>query len=386
VESKQKLAHLKGAFRGLSESHHRVIVLRELEGLSYAEIGDQLGMSQAVVESTLFRARRRLGEEYEDLVSGRRCQRVRAVVDEGEARTMRSLGIKERRLIARHLSHCQSCRRHAKLAGVEDSLFEQPRLAGKIAALLPIPAWLRLRRGGGSSLPAPSHSAGLVQSAQSALAANPVAIGGLGRAAAAAVTLVVASAGTGIVSLAPVGGSASHAPPAAARTAPAIPRSSGGRAGPASSRSAGGRHRTTVRDATSTSPPAVGERSSSATVVRAAPSTVGRAGGRRAEGTGSVPKQPVATGSSASTQSPSPSHGLPSVSVPPAIGLPKLSTVTLPGIVKSTVAAIAGSVNTGSLPLTGVPPGGRLGTVAHAPVLVRQTLGALGGGSSSPAS
>ncbi|HTX46026.1 MAG TPA: sigma-70 family RNA polymerase sigma factor [Solirubrobacteraceae bacterium] len=194
IESKQKLADLRGAFRGLSESHHKVIVLRELEGLSYAQIGEQLGMSQTVVESTLFRARRRLGEEYEELISGRRCQRVRAVIDEGETLTARSLGIKERRLIARHLAHCQPCRRHARLAGVDDSLLEQPTLVGKIAALLPIPIWLRSRLGGGGST-SPSR---LAQSAQVA-AANPAAFGAMARATAAAMTLVVAGAGTGIV-------------------------------------------------------------------------------------------------------------------------------------------------------------------------------------------
>ena len=72
VESKQRLDDLCGAFGGLVESHHRVLVLRELEGLSYGEIGRRLGMSRAMVESTLFRARRRLSEEYEELASGRR--------------------------------------------------------------------------------------------------------------------------------------------------------------------------------------------------------------------------------------------------------------------------------------------------------------------------
>ncbi len=78
VESKQLLEDLRGAFRGVSELHHRILVLRELEGLSYSEIGERLGMSRPVVESTLFRARRRLAEEYEELISGRRCERTRA--------------------------------------------------------------------------------------------------------------------------------------------------------------------------------------------------------------------------------------------------------------------------------------------------------------------
>jgi RNA polymerase sigma factor (sigma-70 family) len=59
VESKQSIDDLRGAFGGLSENHHRILVLRELEGLSYTEIGERMGMTRPVVESTLFRARRR---------------------------------------------------------------------------------------------------------------------------------------------------------------------------------------------------------------------------------------------------------------------------------------------------------------------------------------
>src|SRR3954451_16427732 len=68
-ETKQQLDHLQGAFGGLSETHHQILVMRELEGLSYREIGDRLGMTRPAVESTLFRARRRLTEEYEELVT-----------------------------------------------------------------------------------------------------------------------------------------------------------------------------------------------------------------------------------------------------------------------------------------------------------------------------
>jgi RNA polymerase sigma factor (sigma-70 family) len=57
VASKQKLEDLQGAFGGLNETQHRLIVMREFEGLSYDEIGDRLGMTRQMVESGLFRAR-----------------------------------------------------------------------------------------------------------------------------------------------------------------------------------------------------------------------------------------------------------------------------------------------------------------------------------------
>jgi RNA polymerase sigma factor (sigma-70 family) len=208
IENKQRLDDLRGAFQGLSEAHHQIMVMRELEGLSYGQIGERMGMSKPVVESTLFRARRRLHSEYDELVSGRRCEQVQAmIVSEGE-RPLLSLGTRQRRQLARHLSHCQPCRRTARMAGVDESFFHVPGLVGKIAALLPFP-WLRLRRGsrgprGEDSIAA---SAGphplsvwrpLQALAQFADPSGPLT--GLGRAAtAAAATIVVAGAGGGIV-------------------------------------------------------------------------------------------------------------------------------------------------------------------------------------------
>ena len=59
--------------------------MRELEGLSYREIGERLEMSRPSVESTLFRARRRLTEEYEDLRTGARCLRIQEIIEHAGA-------------------------------------------------------------------------------------------------------------------------------------------------------------------------------------------------------------------------------------------------------------------------------------------------------------
>ncbi len=83
VESKQRLDDLQGAFGVLSENHHKLLVMREFEGLSYTEIGARTGMSRQMVESTLFRARRKLTEEYDEIASGRRCEQVLALIEEG---------------------------------------------------------------------------------------------------------------------------------------------------------------------------------------------------------------------------------------------------------------------------------------------------------------
>src|SRR3954452_12424201 len=83
MDAKQRLDDLCGAFGGLSDTHHQILVLRELEGLSYAQIGERLSLSRPSVESTLFRARKRLSEEYEELVSGERCRMVQGLVGDG---------------------------------------------------------------------------------------------------------------------------------------------------------------------------------------------------------------------------------------------------------------------------------------------------------------
>src|SRR6476646_11063723 len=116
VDQKMSLDHLCGAFGGLSETHHEILVMREREGLSYREIGERLGMTRPSVESTLFRARRRLSEEYEDLVSGDRCRRVQSII---LTAADGALGARDQRSMARHISYCQPCRRQAKLSGVD---------------------------------------------------------------------------------------------------------------------------------------------------------------------------------------------------------------------------------------------------------------------------
>lgn len=48
------------ALQGLSHDHREVVVLREFEGLSYAEMAETLGLPQGTVESRLYRARQEL--------------------------------------------------------------------------------------------------------------------------------------------------------------------------------------------------------------------------------------------------------------------------------------------------------------------------------------
>jgi RNA polymerase sigma factor (sigma-70 family) len=141
--TKERLDHLQGAFDELSDVHTRVLVMRELEGMSYREIGQKLDLTRPAVESALFRARRRLESEYAELSEGRRCEAMEGTIARIAQGVQR--GQEEHRL-ARHARRCHSCRRRARELGIEP-LSALGALRKKAAALLPLP-WL-LRRSGG---------------------------------------------------------------------------------------------------------------------------------------------------------------------------------------------------------------------------------------------
>jgi len=215
-ERKQQLGHLAGAFSGLSEHHSRILVMRELEGLSYGEIAERLGVSRPVVESQLFRARRRLSQEYDELASGRRCEDVRSAVDEREGRALGSLGLRQRRRIARHVSHCGDCLRYLRAAGIDEAELGRPARAPQVAALLPL-GWLRWL---GSRL-SPGHRGTGVAAQAGGLGDGSASAVAISRAMAAAVALLVAS-GT-VAGLTgqrhhptPAGGARTGGPPVAA--------------------------------------------------------------------------------------------------------------------------------------------------------------------------
>src|SRR5262245_20190119 len=60
-----ELIRLQDVLEQMPESQRRAILLREWQGLSYREIADELGLSQAAVETLIFRARRALAQGLE---------------------------------------------------------------------------------------------------------------------------------------------------------------------------------------------------------------------------------------------------------------------------------------------------------------------------------
>jgi RNA polymerase sigma-70 factor (ECF subfamily) len=61
LRSRERADCLQAALMGLTESDREVIVLRHFAELSYADIGDALGLAEKTVKSRLHDARQRLG-------------------------------------------------------------------------------------------------------------------------------------------------------------------------------------------------------------------------------------------------------------------------------------------------------------------------------------
>lgn len=60
-----ELIRLQDVLEQMPENQRRAILLREWQGLTYREISDELGLSQAAVETLIFRARRALAQGLE---------------------------------------------------------------------------------------------------------------------------------------------------------------------------------------------------------------------------------------------------------------------------------------------------------------------------------
>ena len=130
------------ALQRIPETQREALVLREMEGRSYKEISAILDVSETALESLIFRARRSLAEELENLVT---CDRAELALSQ---QTDGRLGRKERKRLVAHLEECPSCARVATLG-------LKRRRAFKGFAILPLPFSLTIFKG------APSASAAI---------------------------------------------------------------------------------------------------------------------------------------------------------------------------------------------------------------------------------
>ena len=169
--TKERLDHLRGALDELPDVQARILVMKDVEGLSYREIGERLDMRRPAIERTLVGARHRFKSEYEQVSEGRRCAASVGTI----MRLADGAGASgDERRLARHAKRCSACRRLARELGVEPLRTRTVR--EKLAGLLPF-SWGLSSSGGGTGL-----LGGLASHKAAALVAA-VAVAGAGGAA-----------------------------------------------------------------------------------------------------------------------------------------------------------------------------------------------------------
>src|SRR6266516_15639 len=127
---------IRRALGHLAFNQRAALVMRELEGRSYQEIAEILGLSVSAVETLIFRARRALREQLEEGIT---CHEAElAISRQLDGRLARS----ERGALRAHLRECEDCARFARSQRAQ-------RGALKSLAVIPLPQSLASLFGGG---------------------------------------------------------------------------------------------------------------------------------------------------------------------------------------------------------------------------------------------
>jgi RNA polymerase sigma factor (sigma-70 family) len=152
---------IRRALSHLAFNQRAAIVMRELEGRSYAEIAEILEVSTSAVETLIFRARRALREQLEGSLS---CGEAElAISRQLDGRLQRA----EKGQLRAHLRECAECASFARRQRAQ-------RSALKSLALIPVPASLTSLFGGGGA----AVGTGVALKAAAALTAGLVIGGG----------------------------------------------------------------------------------------------------------------------------------------------------------------------------------------------------------------
>ncbi|HVF77388.1 MAG TPA: sigma-70 family RNA polymerase sigma factor [Solirubrobacteraceae bacterium] len=205
VEQRSRLTQLVDDLRVLPERQRGALVMRELSGLSYNEIGLALGVSNEAARRAVFDARNAL----HDAVDGRatECTSVRRTLSDGDRRHLRARGMRA------HLRSCDDCATFEKSMGIRQADLHAlgAWLAGSAALGL-----LGIGGGaGGSAIVAAGGSGSAVAAGGGLWAGLPAAAKGL------AVAAVVATTGTAAVEIPKVATPESRAPQGQVATAKA---------------------------------------------------------------------------------------------------------------------------------------------------------------------
>ena len=186
LDRREQRGSILRALLSLPAAQRAALTLREYQGLSYEEIGEELGLSQAATAMLLFRARAAFRQAYEGTTAQAEPVGCPALDPLLSALLDGELDRDVWRGVDRHLKQCGRCRR--ELRGLRKSR----RLYAAIPLLVPPACWGYAALTGAAT----AHAAGLAAaSAVAAPVAAPTA--GLGAASGAGSVLGVVGASIG---------------------------------------------------------------------------------------------------------------------------------------------------------------------------------------------
>jgi RNA polymerase sigma factor (sigma-70 family) len=210
ADTRARITLLMGDLAQLPERQRAALLMRELNGLSHAEISVALATSETAAKQAIFDARTALTEFAEGRALA--CEEVRRKISERDGRVLRS------RRVRSHLRDCSGCASFA--AGISDRRSDLKA----IAPLMPAAASAALlaRLGGPASGYGGAGGAGAAGKLGTAALASKTALG--------ATVVVTAAAGLGALPLHFHGStsSAHPTPGSAAATSGAAVRAAGG--------------------------------------------------------------------------------------------------------------------------------------------------------------
>jgi len=190
--TRERLRRLLADLRELPERQREVLVMREMGGLDFEEIGIALSTSGAVARQTLYEARQSLRQMEEGREMS--CEAVTRALSDGDGRVTR------RRDVRAHLRSCARCR------GFGDEIKSRQK---DFAALSPLPAvavagMLQGLLGGGSQAAGTAAGGGLAATLGGGAAktiATSAAVKGVATVAVVAAVGVAAADRSGVIQL-----------------------------------------------------------------------------------------------------------------------------------------------------------------------------------------
>jgi RNA polymerase sigma factor (sigma-70 family) len=184
-EKRESLRRLIIDIRRLPDQQRSALLMREMSGMSYTDIGGVLGLSVPAVKSLLVRARLGLVAAVEARDTA--CRHIRSDLAEAHERGVRPSG-----LARRHMHDCSGCREYrSELRGVSRQLAALAPVLGPLGVLTRL-----VGAGGGASSGAAAGGTGSgVLAAGGAASAGTTVLGAAATHVAAVVAAAVVTAG-----------------------------------------------------------------------------------------------------------------------------------------------------------------------------------------------